>query len=145
MWSVLTDMQSFYMDQVQESHYRKYLKLLGIGPQEGKCASAWVSFEDIKEDITLPRGTKLTADKMVFETEEEAVLTSNSLCGFFQKENKNKMDVMSLRRKTSFSLDNGELLFSFSLKKAVGAGEDLIFYVLLDEGGKRNQIGRAHV
>lgn len=143
MWSVLTDMQSFYMDQVQESHYRKYLKLLGIGPQEGKCASAWVSFENIKEDITLPRGTKLTADKMVFETEEEAVLTSNSLCGFFQKENKNKMDVMSLRRKTSFSLDNGELLFSFSLKKAVRAGEGLTFYVLLDEGGKRNPLGEG--
>ena len=81
MWAVLADMQSFYLNQVQEAHYRKYLKLLGIRRQEGACACAWVSFEGVKEDITLPRGTKLTADRTVFETEKEARLTSNSLCG----------------------------------------------------------------
>ena len=41
MWAMLTDMQSFYLDQVQESHYRKYLKLLGIRPEEGECARTW--------------------------------------------------------------------------------------------------------
>ncbi len=79
MWSVLADMQSFYLDQVQESHYRKYLKLLGIPLQEEKCASAWVSFEEVARDCRIPRGTKLTADKMVFETEEEEELTANGL------------------------------------------------------------------
>lgn len=143
MWSVLADMQSFYLDQVQDSHYRKYLKLLGIPLQEGQCASVWVSFEDIREDIRLPRGTKLTADKMVFETEEEEELTANSLCGFFMKKNQNKMDVMSLRRKTEFALDKGELLFSFALKKAVKAGEKLIFFVQLDERNKRNPLGES--
>lgn len=139
MWSVLVDMQSFYLDQVQESHYRKYLKLLGIPLQEGKCAFAWVSFEDVKEDLRIPQGTKLTADKMVFETEEEAELTANSLCGFFMKK-KNNMDVMRLRRKSSFALDEGDFLFSFSIKKAVKAGELLTFFVLLDETNKRNSL-----
>lgn len=140
MWSVLVDMQSFYLDQVQESHYRKYLKLLGIPLQEGKCAFAWVSFEDVKEDLRIPQGTKLTADKMVFETEEEAELTANSLCGFFTQK-KNKMEVMRLGRKSNFALDEGDLLFSFSLKKAVKAGEQLTFFVLLDEKtNKRNPL-----
>ena len=139
MWSVLMDMQSFYLDQVQESHYRKYLKLLGIPLQEGKCAFAWVSFEEVKEDLKIPQGTKLTADKMVFETEEEAELTANSLCGFFMKK-KNEMDVMGLRRKSSFALDEGKILFSFALKKPVKAGENLTFFVLLDETDKRNPL-----
>lgn len=140
MWSVLADMQSFYLDQVQESHYGKYLKLLGILPQHGKCAFAWVSFENVREDIRLPQGTKLTADKMVFETEEETELTSNSLCRFFRNRHKNKMEVMRLKRKTGFALEEGEFLFSFSLKKALKAGEKLNFFVLLDEGNKRNPL-----
>lgn len=142
MWAVLADMQSFYLNQVQEAHYRKYLKLLGIRRQEGACACAWVSFEGVKEDITLPRGTKLTADRTVFETEKEARLTSNSLCGFRNGRDKNKMDIMSLSRKTGFSLDRGELLFSFSLKKPLKAGERLEIFVLLDESGGRNPLGK---
>lgn len=42
MWALLFDMQSFYLDQVQEEHYRKYLKLLGMEPDEGRQAFVWV-------------------------------------------------------------------------------------------------------
>ena len=59
MWAMLTDMQSFYLDQVQESHYRKYLKLLGIRPEEGECARTWVFFEQVGEERTVPAGTKV--------------------------------------------------------------------------------------
>ena len=127
MWSVLADMQSFYLDQVQDSHYRKYLKLLGIPLQEGQCASVWVSFEDIREDIRLPRGTKLTADKMVFETEEEEELTANSLCGFFMKKNQNKMDVMSLRQDRICPGQRG-ITFFFRVKKGGKGGGKAYFF-----------------
>ena len=59
MWAILTDMQSYYMDQVQESHYRKYLKLLGIRPDEGECAWTWIFFDHVERDCVVPEGTNL--------------------------------------------------------------------------------------
>lgn len=140
MWSVLVDMQSFYLDQVQDSHYRKYLKLLGIELRQGKCAAVWVNFEGVESNIRLPGGTRLTADKMVFETEEEAELSANSLSGFFIN-GKNIIDVMSLKRKSGFVLNRGNFLFSFCLRNALKAGEKITFFVLLDEKRGRNPLG----
>lgn len=138
MWSLLTDMQSFYMDQIQESHYRKYLKLLGIRPDEGENAAVWIFFDGVTEDCTVPRGTKLLADRMVFETKEEAELTSNRIRGFYQESGKNRAGDMQMFRKNRFRLQEGEALFSFSLEKAVAADGKLPFFVLLDERIKRN-------
>lgn len=143
MWSILVDMQSFYLDQVQESHYRKYLKLLGIPLQEGSCSWVWVFFENVKEDFCIPRGAKLLADKMVFETKEEVQLTSNSLCGFYREKRENKMEAMSQQRKSGFFLNDGEILFSFSLKKEIGAGERLTLFVLVDEKNPRNPLDES--
>lgn len=138
MWALLADMQSFYLDQIQESHYRKYLKLLGVRSHEGRCASAWVFFDGVGERCVLPRGTKLLADRMVFETEEAAELTPNSLDGFYLGESRSRIETMKLQRKTSFALPETGVLFAFSLKKAVTAGEKIYFYILVDEREKRN-------
>ncbi len=146
MWALLVDMQSFYLDQVQESHFRKYLKLLGIRPDEGECARAWLFFEldeDAEEEYIVPEGTKLLADRMVFETEEEVCLCRNRLVDFRQGSGGNQADVMSLLRKTPFALKDGEgcgrELFSFRLEKALRPGSDFRFFLLLDERGKRNR------
>ncbi len=136
MWALLCDMQSFYLDQVQEGHYRKYLKLLGMEPDEGECASVWVSFEKVPRPVTLPEGTKLLADKMVFETGEETVLTDNRLTAFYLgggKEGENLIKIMNRPRKTSFRLQEGDTLFSFALEKPVEPGGEMDFFVLLDE------------
>lgn len=143
MWATLTDMQSYYLDQVQESHYRKYLKLLGVEAEEGECAAAWVFFDGVTETCQVARGTKLRAGEMVFETEEEAALTPNRLIGFYQEEDRNRISVMNIFRKSRFALqeDKERVLFSFALKDALKAGEELRLYVLLDERGKRNPAG----
>lgn len=144
MWALLVDMQSYYMDQVQESHYRKYLKLLGIREDMGECAAAWVSFGGVDESCIIPRGTKLLADRMVFETEEEEELTANALVGFYQRPGKNLVNIMNISRKNRFRLqeDKEGTLFSFVLQKPVEAGRQLRLYVLLDEKEKRNPAGR---
>lgn len=139
MWALLTDMQSYYLDQIQESHYRKYLKLLGVRPNEGECARTWVSLESVQEEFVVPAGTKLLADRMVFETEEEVRLAKNSLTGFYTHDSQNRIAAMKLRRKSSFLLrEGGQALFSFTLEEALKPEEDFLFFVLLRENTKRN-------
>lgn len=133
MWALLTDMQSFYLDQVQESHYRKYLKLLGIRPDEGECARTWVFFERVREERVVPAGTKLLADRMVFETEEEVRLVKNDLVGFCLEEGKNLVRSMKLARKSSFALGQKKFLFSFALEEPFPPGQSFSFFVLMKE------------
>ena len=145
MWALLADMQSYYLNQIQESHYRKYLKLLGIRPDEGVCAWAWIFFElgkEAQEECILPVGTKLLADRMVFETEEEARLVRNRLVDFRLTFGGNQAGVMNLRRKTRFMLrEDGKdrKLFSFGLENALHPGSEFGFFILLDERGRRNR------
>lgn len=145
MWAMLADMQSYYMDQIQESHYRKYLKLLGMDADAGECAAVWVFFGGVDRECVIPQGSKLFAQEMVFETEEEVGLSPNSLTGFYQEEGRNRVAVMRLNRKSCFVLreDAERVLFSFALKYAVQAGEELRFFILLDERGKRNPAGEG--
>ncbi len=140
MWALLSDMQSFYLNQVQESHYRKYLKLLGICPDKGKCASTWVFFENVTTSRVVPQGTKLLSDRIVFETEEEVMLVNNKIVEFYQSDGINRADVMNLRRKSSFLLckEKEQILFSLKLEKSLEPGKDFRFFVLLDERKKRN-------
>ncbi len=145
MWALLWDMQSYYLDQVQESHYRKYLKLLGIRPDQGECAWAWVFFQpeaDAEKECVVPEGTKLLSGGMVFETEEEVRLMKNSLYGFYQGSGENQADAMKLFRKNRFVLEgqSGQEggLFTFVLDRPLNPKEDFRFLVLLDETAKRN-------
>ncbi|MDE6926883.1 MAG: hypothetical protein K2P59_16830 [Acetatifactor sp.] len=146
MWALLSDMQSYYLDQVQESHYRKYLKLLGIPADQGECAWTWIFFdfeeEAAGEEHIVPKGTKLLSDEMVFETEEEIRLIHNGLQGFFPGTADNRADAMRLFRKTRFELGGGKgqerELFRFEMERPLEPGKDFRFFVLLDERGKRN-------
>lgn len=140
LWALLADMQSFYLDQVQESHYRKYLKLLGVAPDEGACARAWIFFDSVTKDCMIPQGTKLLANKMVFEMEEETRLTVNCLTGFYQGDDRNRIEAMGMRRKNRFALlEQGQSpLFTLTLKSAVEKGQEIMFFVLLSEQDHRN-------
>ena len=140
MWAVLCDMQSFYLDQIQESHYRGYLKLLGMRPDNGSCAVVWVRFQDVRQDCILPAGVRVLADTMIFETTEDAELTANRICGFFGGDGCRVWDML-LARKGRLELKKGEVLFSFLLKRPLKAGHKLSFFVLLDETGQRNPPG----
>lgn len=149
MWALLFDMQSFYLDQVQEEHYRKYLKLLGMEPDEGRQAFVWVLFDRVKKDMVLPVGTKLLADRMVFETAREGRLTANHITGLYlggrdgNGHGENYIRLMNGPRKTAFPLPPGRELFSFTLREAVEPGMPLDFFILLDEKAGRRPAGEG--
>lgn len=138
MWAVLCDMQSFYLDQIQESHYRGYLKLLGIPADQGSCACVRILFRGVVQDCVLPAGTKILADTMVFEISEETELTDNRICGLFREEDQYRAPAMLLSRKFSFSLKNPEALFSILLEKPLKEERRFSIYILLDERQKRS-------
>lgn len=140
MWAVLCDMQSFYLNQIQESHYRKYLRLLGIAPDDGNCAEAWVLFQENEEDCTLPAGTRLLADTMVFETEEPAALIDNRIRGLTKEENDKQVVVVQHKRKNRMSLPRSGILFSILLEKPLREGQEFLLHVLLDENVGRNPV-----
>ncbi|MCM1192397.1 MAG: hypothetical protein NC123_10760 [Butyrivibrio sp.] len=138
LWAVLCDMQSFYLDQVQESHYRGYLKLLGREPDQGSCARAWVLFQEVAEDCVLPAGTKLLANALIYEIPETTELTGNVICELFRGADNYRVSAMLLSRKYSLELKRSEVLFSFWLKKPLRAGQRVWFYVLLEKREQSN-------
>lgn len=140
MWAVLCDMQSFYLDQIQESHYRKYLRLLGITPDDGNCAEAWVLFQNLKEDCTLPAGTRLLADTTVFETEKPAALIANRICGLIQRKDGTQAAVVQHKRKNRMSLSRSGILFFILLENPLKEGQEFLLHVLLDETIGRNTV-----
>lgn len=138
MWAVLCDMQSFYLDQIQESHYRGYLKLLGIPADQGNCAYVRILFSRVAEDCVLPAGTKILADTMIFEIPEEVELTDNQICGLFREQDHYQAPTLLLSRKFSFSLKRPEALFSILLEKPLKEDRRFSLYILLDERRQRN-------
>ncbi len=157
LWALLADMQRYYLDQIQESHYRKYRKLLGLSEDTGAAAQVPVCFYQVKEPCLLPAGTKLLADKMVFETKEETVLTNNRLLAFYlpgeekspgtersigaeRSPGTDKINQLKMVRKHALPIKDGNLLFTFVLEKPVKKGHMLTFFVLLDERKKRNPV-----
>lgn len=146
LWALLSDMQSFYMDQIQESHYRKYLKLLGVRPDHGSMAYTWLGLEHVQAPLCLPAGTKFLADKMVFETTEEVLLTDNRLTAFFMpreaddKQLQNMTRQMGMSRKYAFPMSETCMLFCFMLQKAVMAEKTLQLFLLLREKEERNPV-----
>ncbi len=140
MWAILCDMQSFYLDQIQESHYRRYLNLLGIAPDEGSSAWAWVTFDNVEEDFTLPKGMKLLAGSLVFETEEEVDITANRICSIYRGTDGYKISGLHFFRKSRFALHDADTLFSFSLEEPLEPEHKFSFYILLDQNNKRNPL-----
>lgn len=137
MWAILMDMQSHYLDQMQESHFCKYNKLLGEKPDVGETAWVWITFDGVTEEIVIPRGTKLLADGIVFELERETRLVDNKIVGVYRNSEYNLARAMYMPRKAQFALESGKSLFSFALQKKPETAE-FSFFVLLDETKRRN-------
>jgi len=70
----LSEMQQYYLDRVTEKNERKFLKLMGIKPQNAICATAEVSFTGLEQGEWIPRGTRLGAGEQVFESDEAIYL-----------------------------------------------------------------------
>lgn len=63
----LADMQNYYIDATGDKHRMKYLKLLGLlpSPAPARCV---LGIDAPQAEISVPRGTRVAAGSIVFET-----------------------------------------------------------------------------
>lgn len=75
LFAWLTEMQNYYLNRITVKNELKFLKLLGIQPEEQISARADVTFEQVESPFILPKGTGVSAGEQYFETEESVLLT----------------------------------------------------------------------
>lgn len=71
--SWFTEMQSYYLNRITTKHELKFLKLIGIYPREARPAEACVTFQGASQAVIIPKGTKLQARELVFETDKRLI------------------------------------------------------------------------
>ncbi len=106
MFYWLIDTLNYYLDATGEQHRLKYLKLLGIS-SVATPAYCYVAVQG--ENIRLPKGTKMYADDVVFETVESFSATNNAVVAIYNEINEEKRDV------TRFAGVDGSFAELFSL------------------------------
>lgn len=100
LFSWMKEMQQFHLNQIGEEHLRMYLKLLGMEQRKKKAAHTLVDFSQVQESFLLPRGTRLLADNIPFETQKEEMIERISLteCLCITKEGQIRIDSETLRQ-----------------------------------------------
>ena len=97
----LVDMLNYYMDATGDVHVKKYLKLLGIQQQKRRAAAGYVVIHgDVQQEI--PKGTRLFAGDISFETAEEWKGSENRFCSFLRQIEDQYLDL------TAFAGTDGE-------------------------------------
>lgn len=79
LFAWLFEMQNFYADAIGDEHEYKYLKLLGYHPKNEQAARGMVTFSGAERTLRLPKGMKLSAGDIVYETEETETVLRNSI------------------------------------------------------------------
>ena len=142
MYAWLTDMLGYYMNATGDVHVEKYLKLLGIEPKAAKAAESFVILENIKESISLQKGTRFFAGIIPFELAEDYTYLYNRFSSFIQETDGVGMDL------TTFAGYDGDYIEIFSEsfeEKAIAyfgfermLQEGDCLYISVKEEAKRN-------
>lgn len=74
LFAWLTEMQRYYLSRVPDRNRKKFLDLLGVEQRDTASARALVRFSGVREQVVVPKGTKLHAEDQVFETIEATTL-----------------------------------------------------------------------
>lgn len=78
LFAWLAEMQHFYLDQIRDENYLKFLKLIGIRPKNPVSARTDVVFsydnKNDEEQHLIAEGTKLKAGDIIFETDESVLV-----------------------------------------------------------------------
>ena len=72
------EIQQYAIDHIGEGHKRKYLKLLGTDLRHSGAAQCFVTAE-VSSPCRIPKGCRLEAAGVIFETEEEQMLPGVSV------------------------------------------------------------------
>jgi len=109
----LYDTMNYYIGATGEVHKLKYLKLLGITPEQSPARCFLSVSAPAGSRILLPRGTKLKAGDFTFETPETYVSVANELTAVYGETGGKKVDLTMLAGKDGsfaqiFTLDPAE-------------------------------------
>jgi len=136
----LIDMLNYYLNATGDVHIEKYLKLLGIEPIPEKSAVGYVWIQSDAQII--PKGTRLLAGDIPFETVADSQGDRNRFCSFINEVDGTGNDL------TAFAGIDGEYAEGFAqgfLEQAVlylgflnplETGDRL--YICVEENKKRN-------
>ena len=116
LFSWMKEMQQFHLNQIGEEHLKMYLKLLGMEQMKKKAAHTLVEFSQIKESFLLPKGTRLLAENIPFETVKEEMIEKIALteCLCITQDGQTKIDSVTLRQ------DNKMRCFPFGEEPKTG-------------------------
>ncbi len=77
LFTWLAESQQYYLNRIRNENYLKFLKLLGVKQKQAAQAVADVTFSLVQQPgLIVPKGTRLLADQLVFETSESITLVT---------------------------------------------------------------------
>lgn len=79
LFAWMKEMQQYSMDWIGKEHQLKYLKLLGMEQIKRQPAKALIQVKDIKAGYGLPRGSRLLAGNICFETQRKYDLEASNI------------------------------------------------------------------
>ncbi len=78
----LAEAQQYYLNRTRNEHYLKFLKLLGVrlkSAQPAKSEVAYQFMDSFQKEVIIPKGTRLSAKEVIFETGETLTVLPSRL------------------------------------------------------------------
>ena len=143
--SAFSILQQAYIDRMPEAVQEKIFQMAGFTKKSGKSARVLVDAKNVEEAVHIPSGQRFRIGDMFFETNRDISLTGNKVIGVYSKwkdeitDHSYILDVNYPVPGAVFTKQpkSGMELY-LVLEKKVNPGEDLLFYIHLKEGFKRN-------
>ncbi|MDD3569603.1 MAG: baseplate J/gp47 family protein [Lachnospiraceae bacterium] len=128
------------IDTIGTRNLMKFLKLLNIVPKKNSCAiTEAVLFPT--DDRVIPRGTKIIADDLVFETDQTRKIYANRICFTGNSRQLYDYNPSDLDRSMVVFEENDEdKAFYIGFKKPLSKNSVQLFFQLREEIG-RNPVG----
>jgi predicted phage baseplate assembly protein len=96
LFAWLKEMQQYHLDQIPDSGRMKFLKLLGVQPNDAQSALAYMVFSQGDQDIRLPAGAKFSSHHLIFETTESHTLPQARISKLRSVHGQKTLDMMPL-------------------------------------------------
>ena len=125
LFAWLAEMQIYQLNRVTDKNYENFLKLLGLSPYGAKPARVDITFNEVEEEKTIEKGTKifteLASKKIVFETEKDINLVQANLKSIITRSNSQVFDNTNANKKDDI------YFAAFGEKGSIGSTLELEF------------------
>lgn len=145
--SYVAGIQQSFIDRMPASVQEKMYELAGCKRLGSRCARVLLQADYEGPGMTIPSGQKFSVGNMIFETNRENHITSNKIIGIYSVNDRNVTDYsyvldpdMPLKAAVFGTKPQSQMEFYIICNGMAEPGEDLIFYLTLEELFKRNEI-----